>query len=247
MTRGKSQPVTSPAIPGRRRALEQPVTQPFTVTGCSVVQKPHPPSDSGRTPNSAVGTTSPTGPAPAGGRRYRQLGAGRSAVGVVNCRVEGQHLLHPAQRPASVTMLVHCRMISPVTELPEQDFTAQKVRANGGFASGPNDRVVCAGPDSSHNQLGKSALPLGGHAVYDDDKAGTVFRSDQRIRHHMILEAVPAPRSNAERASGRQRDITSLCRTRGGYLPRSQSRHPGTDGNTRCQSPTRRSRETEQA
>jgi hypothetical protein len=28
--------------------------------------------------------------------------------------------------PASVTTLVHCRMISSVTELPEQDFTAQK-------------------------------------------------------------------------------------------------------------------------
>ena len=30
------------------------------------------------------------------------------------------------QPPASVTTLVHCRMISSVTELPEQDFTAQK-------------------------------------------------------------------------------------------------------------------------
>ncbi len=40
--------------------------------------------------------------------------------------LRAQHLLHPAQPPASVTTLVHCRMISSVTELPEQDFTAQK-------------------------------------------------------------------------------------------------------------------------
>ena len=97
----------------------------------------------------------------------------------------------PARGPANLRTNVHCRMISSVTELPEQDFTARRKRP------GPSSQAHC---------------PFRAYLVCPaQDQATALLRRDPAA--HVALDDPYAVASllGSLRAAGPQQQATALA------------------------------------